>query len=195
MQPSPEHADGLSDSIYPTRTPTGFPRCTERYGYYFSLAHAPRSSITASLERAASAPEASYLAQSLARPLADQHCRVTMASAGLNLSVNPIPNLVPTTVSPSRILPPLQPIQPRPMAATERPILPSSVLAGQTASASTETVISSNSSSNGDSNKAGPQRSTAGCLTCRRRKVKCDERRPTCAKCTIKGRPVSALLS
>ena len=68
MQPSPEHADGLSDSIYPTRTPTGFPRCTERYGYYFSLAHAPRSSITASLERAASAPEASYLAQSLARP-------------------------------------------------------------------------------------------------------------------------------
>ena len=41
-----------------------------------------------------------------------------------------------------------------------------------------------------DSKPTGPQRSTAGCLTCRRRKVKCDERRPVCAKCTIKLRPV-----
>ncbi|GFZ52282.1 hypothetical protein JCM24511_10055 [Saitozyma sp. JCM 24511] len=32
------------------------------------------------------------------------------------------------------------------------------------------------------------QRSRTGCLTCRRRKVKCDERPPTCGKCQIKKR-------
>jgi hypothetical protein len=35
------------------------------------------------------------------------------------------------------------------------------------------------------------QRSRTGCLTCRRRKVKCDERPPTCGKCQIKKREVS----
>ena len=37
----------------------------------------------------------------------------------------------------------------------------------------------------------GPQRSRAGCLVCRERKVKCDEVRPVCGKCAIKSRQVS----
>ncbi|TYJ57772.1 hypothetical protein B9479_001382 [Cryptococcus floricola] len=35
---------------------------------------------------------------------------------------------------------------------------------------------------------ARPQRSRDGCLTCRSRKVKCDEQRPVCDKCRIKAR-------
>ena len=42
--------------------------------------------------------------------------------------------------------------------------------------------------------RPAPQRSRAGCLTCRRRKVKCDETRPSCEKCGIKKRQVSGLL-
>ena len=34
-------------------------------------------------------------------------------------------------------------------------------------------------------------RSRDGCLTCRRRKVKCDEREPTCVKCEIREQAVS----
>lgn len=41
--------------------------------------------------------------------------------------------------------------------------------------------------------KRAPQRARTGCLTCRRRKVKCDEGRPRCARCKIKLREVRAV--
>jgi hypothetical protein len=36
----------------------------------------------------------------------------------------------------------------------------------------------------------GAFRSREGCLTCRRRRVKCDEGKPACAKCSVKSRQV-----
>jgi hypothetical protein len=39
--------------------------------------------------------------------------------------------------------------------------------------------------------RGAAQRSRTGCLTCRRRKVKCDERPPICGKCQIKRREVT----
>jgi len=42
--------------------------------------------------------------------------------------------------------------------------------------------------------KRAPQRARTGCLTCRRRKVKCDEGRPRCARCKIKQREVSIVV-
>jgi len=72
---------------------------------------------------------------------------------------------------------------------TEKPTIPSDFSAEPGPSKSS--ALPDAETDDKDVKPTGPQRSTAGCLTCRRRKVKCDERRPVCAKCTIKHREVS----
>jgi hypothetical protein len=83
----------------------------------------------------------------------------------------------------------------------EKPVIPpepsasSSGLSAFQAHASFSEPVDSSEAGGLEVKPTGPQRSTAGCLTCRRRKVKCDERRPVCAKCTIKHRTVRCMLS